>query len=234
MSHPFFASKAKISRAKKLLREFEAEAVPFIAANPVQFKFTVIDEPGQRGVGMEMTPPTIPESISTIFGDVIHNLRAALDIAACELVTAAGKSAKSVYFPFSEFPSDLPEMIKKKNFRRAGPKAVALLESLQPYVGGNAPLRAIHDLDVQDKHQSLIPTASAFVSPAWQIFDENGNFAPRLAEEISMDSNFRFVFPPDCALTGQDVIPTFHEMVKLVDGIIGAFEQLSRDASFPG
>ena len=54
----------------------------------------------------------------------------------------------------------------KKNFDRAGPDAVRLLRTYRPCTGGNATLRALHDLDVQDKHQAFIPAISTAPMPA--------------------------------------------------------------------
>jgi hypothetical protein len=44
---------------------------------------------------------------------------------------------------------------------------------MKPYKGGNIALRAIHDLDVTDKHQALLPVLSGVSLPLGQIFKTN-------------------------------------------------------------
>jgi hypothetical protein len=44
---------------------------------------------------------------------------------------------------------------------RCGNDVVKVLKSLQPYKGGNKLLRTIHDMDIADKHQSLITVFGA-------------------------------------------------------------------------
>jgi hypothetical protein len=64
-----------------------------------------------------------------------------------------------VYFPFSKTQADFQRMFAKRHMDRATPQAQALIHTLQPYPGGDDDLRAIHDLDIIDKHQMLIPAA---------------------------------------------------------------------------
>lgn len=82
----------------------------------------------------------------------------------------------------------------------------------------------IHDLDVQDKHHSLIPGVMTFASPALSCtMTLAGRISPLSA--IQAPSNdLRLIFPED--LTGQELIPTLHELVELVAGIVEAFKAL--------
>jgi hypothetical protein len=45
--------------------------------------------------------------MGAIVGDIIHNLRAALDLAACDLVRIRGGNDNGVYFPFCNEPDEL-------------------------------------------------------------------------------------------------------------------------------
>jgi hypothetical protein len=170
---PFEASDLKIARARKHLQELETEIAAFFSAKP----FRLIVEPWEHNASLgyvthawvvrikgEITP-----MVSTIIGDVFHNLRTSLDLLACDLVSIAGKSAKNVYFPFSENESGLLEMIKSKNLNRAGPEVVRMVIDLKPCRDGNKLLRAIHDMDVLDKHQALVPVVAGGASPAARI-----------------------------------------------------------------
>lgn len=227
----FSGSKAKIARARKLLTELEAALAQFVGTNPVTIQSVSVENDG-RSFSVRINVEGVPANISAIFGDVIHNLRTALDVASCELVRSAGRSDKKVYFPFSDKLVDLEKMIQDKNFNRAGPMAVSLLYSLQPYRGGNLSLRAIHDLDLQDKHQKLIPISQSYASPVIRIIE--GSNPPRFELYSTEISDYALVFPPESSLYGEKVIPTFVRLVELVDGIIADFQKLATDPLFPG
>jgi hypothetical protein len=58
------------------------------------------------------------------------------------------------------------------------------IEKTAPYKGGNEGLRAIHDLDLLDKHQALVPTI-AIVSLPWPVPIHEGpqNFTTTIAKD---------------------------------------------------
>lgn len=228
MKHPFSASKAKIRRAKKLITELDTEIAAFLATNPAKCSAEILTAPdGRQQVTISMSAEPVPEEIGLIVGDVIHNLRAALDLMACDLVRAKHSNDKSVYFPFCEQPEDLDKMVKQKNFNRAGPEAITLLHQLKPYRGGNAALRAIHDLDVQDKHQSLIPALMGFASPVISLWDDDGTRNLSIVGDSTKATDYKLTFPSMNALAGQAIVPTLHDLVQLTDGVVETFRALA-------
>jgi len=74
----------------------------------------------------------VPLEFSAILGDSIHNLRAALDLLACELVRLNHQSDADVYFPFANSAADFPAMMVRRHMDRASSQAQALLHSLAP------------------------------------------------------------------------------------------------------
>src|SRR5665213_2124187 len=165
LKHPFHAPNIKIERALKHVAELEAEVESFVASDVFNIGAPGLNIPGKIIFATHLTIPPVPPVMSAILGDIIHNLRSALDLTACEMANANGQDIEGVYFPFCRSVDGLDEMIKRRKFDRAGPGAVALLRELKPYHGGNAALRAVHDLDVRDKHQSLIPGVMNVASP---------------------------------------------------------------------
>jgi len=117
-------------------------------------------------------------------------------------------------------------MIKSRKFHLAGEGAVAFLRELKPYHGGNFALRAIHDLDVRDKHQSLISTATSIISPGMQMWDKDGRYNPAIVGESTIASDIIMTFPAGASFQGLGIIPTLHELVQLVTGIVEAFAAL--------
>jgi hypothetical protein len=169
-----------------------------------------------------------PEHLGAIIGDIVHNLRAALDLTACDMIRAAeGKDANvdRAYFPFCQGAEDLDDMIRARQFHRAGERAVQVLRGLKPYRGGNAALRAIHDLDIQDKHTSPILAKTTVSIPIVRTVDNHGTIT-RIAFGPNL-SKITVVFPPGSVLAGQEIIPTLHKLVELALGVIETFRSLA-------
>lgn len=158
MTDVFFASELKVDRAKFHLSTLQSEIDKYIESNP----FKVVVEQDETSSNHKWTlrvSHDIPFIFAAIIGDIIHNLRASLDLLAAQAVIHNGGNPKDVYFPFSHNEESLDEMIKKRKIKRAGDHIVDLIKNLQPYKGGNEKLREIHDLDITDKHKTLIPVA---------------------------------------------------------------------------
>lgn len=106
-----------------------------------------------------------PLRLSAILGDIIHNLRSALDHLAYQLVwVGTGKSPSNhVYFPIAD---DRPKYLEQRSrqLKGAAAAAVATLDGLCPYKGGNDGLWRLHKLNNIDKHRVLITAGSAFQS----------------------------------------------------------------------
>jgi hypothetical protein len=133
-----------------------------------------------------------------------------LDLLAVEVVARNNSNTKGVYFPFADSADNLQGMVTRSNFKRASRTDQATLRSLQPYTGGNHLLRSLHDLDIQDKHHSLVPNVSAVTTPRIGVkLDPNGepigfaegNVELELADPTEAPT-VKFVFPPDSAFPG--------------------------------
>jgi hypothetical protein len=115
-----------------------------------------------------------------IFGEIVHDLRSALDQLVCQFVILNGGVPDREHSfpvrgkePANGFGVEVRrEWIDNGGRRRHGPlfgvsdKAVALIERSQPYKGGNTSLVSdLHELWNADKHQTLIPTTLVHETP---------------------------------------------------------------------
>jgi hypothetical protein len=156
---PNFADTArKIERPNHHLFEFERIAKAFFDKHPWNTGML----PEQRGkrfvIPVGERRPFPDRAFSLIIGDIVHNLRTSLDyiLAACAI--AHGNSIDQTEFPFGLRRSDiLPRM--KRRVRPAGDVAEALVLAARPYRRGNELLWAMAELDRQDKHRLVVPTA---------------------------------------------------------------------------
>lgn len=223
MTEIFEDSTLKVQRAKRHIQELTDVIDTWNRESPPEWNFELKhSENGEFAVKFDAHLPAIPKVFGAIIGDIIHNLRAALDLMATALVIKTGGNGAGVYFPFADDQTNLDDMIKRRNFHRAGDRAVDLLKTLEPYKGGNLLLRAIHDLDVDDKHRNIIEQMKQNTSPVIQFREGK---LPTVAPDS--ESPTTLTLGKDSPLAEREIIQTLHEMVELVEGIIEAFAALS-------
>jgi hypothetical protein len=163
-------SRAKVQRAKEQFRDLIAKASDFVGLNP----YGVVTEDnlktGER-IWRARVSRQIPPEWSLVVGDIVHNLRAALDYTAWQLERLNGQAEKrSTQFLVWDKGAARPttasavreqETLRKAQIRTFGEAAMALMESLQPDSRGNPnwrlhPLWMLHQLDIWDKHKLLV------------------------------------------------------------------------------
>ncbi|HEX6204497.1 MAG TPA: hypothetical protein VFZ29_01640 [Solirubrobacterales bacterium] len=149
----------KLDRAKHHIRDLEAARQRFFDANPYDLWEKENLETGQRELVVKRADP-VPDSLSLISGDVIHNLRSALDHLIWQLVVANGgepndKTAFPIWQSETKYKSGRPGYAK--GISKA---ALKILDGLKPYEGGNDALWRLHKLDIIDKHRLLLTVAA--------------------------------------------------------------------------
>ena len=97
--------------------------------------------------------------IALMIGDAIHNARSALDILLCDIARLRGKSTDNVKFPITQTKEDLRKRLLKSPFPRLGTDVSDAIMKTKPFRnGGNAVLRVLHEYDIIDKHELLLPS----------------------------------------------------------------------------
>jgi hypothetical protein len=111
--------------------------------------------------------PTLSFDVISLAGDVIHNLRSALDHLANQLAlvgcpTLTDKELRQIEFPIAETLKKY-EDDKARKVKGMRPEAVKAIDDLKLYKGGNDPLWRLHELDNIDKHRTLFTVAHDFL-----------------------------------------------------------------------
>ena len=174
---------AKIDRAKKHLEELKLAVKGFLATNPYKVAATH-DEKGRPAYFLGDVTDT-PIEIAQITGDVIQNLRSALDHLAFQFFPSGkeGTPADSkIYFPVKEGEKEYLDW-RKKNERWLTPETTNAIDSIKPYQKGNDSLWQLHKLNVIDKHRMLIMVGSSYGG-----FDAGADIAHRFKN--SFGKNF--------------------------------------------
>lgn len=108
--------------------------------------------------------PEVPPTVAVIAGDILFNLRSALDHMTFQLVTAnpAVTSKKDIFFPFGESKAEYMASERRRIVETFAPEAVKRMDALKPYKGGNDTLWRLSRLNNIDKHRLLITTSVRF------------------------------------------------------------------------
>lgn len=168
----FRASHLKVNRAAHHIDELNAEFAAYTATAPLKLVWEQIDwierfesiyPSNSKLVGLvSRIHNPVPEKLAPIIGDVVHNLRSALDIMMTEVVLNhdAGAVTRLLCFPMWEDDSKKKNALSKSQVGRAAPIVQTLVEAWEPFRGGRSRLFALHELWNLDKHRSIIPVMS--------------------------------------------------------------------------
>jgi hypothetical protein len=169
-------------------------------------------------------------------GDVVVNLRGALDHLAYQLTKAHRpritiKEERKIFFPICDDATGY-EKARKTVIKFVGPDAIKLIDALKPYKGGNEALFRLNELNNINKHK-LLPTIERLVlcHDAWigkrflYKFGRpqfSGIFArPKVNDYVLVGG--RETITKLRPGRREAMLPTLHYLVQYIDGIIDAF-----------
>lgn len=228
--------RVKIERAKKHLKDFEIEAESFRDAY-THVVGTETDPKTLQAIQYFAKLPVSRFDVLAIAGDVIQNLRSALDHLAYQLVEAGQcrplgeKIGSRVAFPIIEKSAEY-EGFKRRKMKGARKAAIKAIDALKPYKGGNSALWDLHYTNNVDKHRHVIRVApdylfegSGFDGRFWQkaanpLFE--GIFGPEV-DKNSQFSTKKSRRKPKISKR-QPLLVFLREQVKFIDDLVGTFE----------
>lgn len=160
----------------------------------------------------------MPPEIPFVLGDLIHALHSALDYLVCSFVESVGKAPKTSHaFPiFSDqtlYNRKAPQML-----RYVPDQAINLIESLQPYHGGEGfALGRLYELSIEEKHRALL-LATSFPFPEYVGHNRPADESSGIGFRLSATYDEAYIdLPIDPANTREDFDPHFTTKVTLVE-----------------
>jgi hypothetical protein len=160
---------AKMDRALEHVKQLDLWYDSWVASNPRTFTTEYNAKGGAKGVKLHLPNP-VPITVGIILGDIVHNMRCALDHLAGAVAVKNSRSTKGVYFPIAPDVASLPAAVADK-LRKCPQSFRDFVMGHQPYKGGNDALYALHQMDILDKHQVVIPSG---VGADVHIWADNG------------------------------------------------------------
>ena len=165
MVSPVEQIQLKITRSKRHLGELQNQVSAFFASAPYQVATKRDPGTGQL-IYFVSRVEEVPLMIAVVAGDLMQNLRSALDHLAYRLVlagTAGATPVRHVYFPIADSVEKYEE-IKGSFLAGVRPEAIMAIDAVKPYWGGTDALWRLHKLNIIDKHRLLLMVGSAFRS----------------------------------------------------------------------
>ncbi|HEX4068401.1 MAG TPA: hypothetical protein VHZ09_20445 [Acidobacteriaceae bacterium] len=228
--------RVKIERSEKHLDELEAA---ILSLGEVTFKTISLEyEPGTGKPRMEFRPlhvygPDIP----AIAGDVIHNLRCALDHLAYHLVTVGitfgerrTENWADIQFPIFH-SEDSYKAGKGRRIQGMRREAIEAIDRVKPYKGGTDALWLLRKLDNTDKHSFIIATGEDVIVGGVPLKTYEPYFAslgiPKGNQDVNLSSQEALVEP--AVGRANALLPTLHKLTELVSHIVTDFLPLLRD-----
>lgn len=163
--------RVKIEWAKRHAHTLEVEIRAFLDSNPYEVG-TKLDPHIANSIKYYIVSVReTPNTILLIAGDILFNLRAALDHLAYQLAWVNGtrdtKVLRGTYFPIFDDATRYKAgaYVKVQGMSQA---AINAIDATKPYKGGNDTLWKLHRLNNIDKHRFLITSGfhvAAFIPP---------------------------------------------------------------------
>lgn len=180
----------KLNRAKQHIDEVETVCQAFFATNP--YKVRPYRDPETRKMLYVLDSfEEPPDRLAVIVGDVVQNLRAALDHLAYVLFeTSPNFNPKKSYFPIAENAAkyESEALGKVKGFRQ---DVIDAISKIEPYGGGRGELLwKLHSLSITDKHKLLLTVLGQYRS-----ISLNAIFT-QMWEQMGVHGGFPKDFPP--------------------------------------
>lgn len=174
MAHPLESAWAKADRAFEHAKTLDAATKCFIKGKP--YRVVVEFEPETRWHVAKVEVEDVPIRFSAMFGDIIQNLRSALDHLAWQLArrllgTIPREKWGGIAFPTSPNWTTEAEFLAASLFAFIDTDAVNILKRLKPYPGGDRAtnhLPVLAGLSNYDKHRVV---AGTFVSQSPSDFE---------------------------------------------------------------
>jgi hypothetical protein len=226
--------RVKVKRAEKHLHDLAAD---LLAARNV--RTTVVGpkldaHTGQATRGFVILPRLPFDAIATA-GDIVHNLRSALDHLAYQLViVGSGKEpSRRVEFPIAkDFATYAAEKVRKVEGMR--PLAIQAIDNVKPYKGGNEPLWRIHELDNIDKHRTLFSVAHDYLffgdwfDGDYWFKTDTPHFAGVFDQQMENDVQLEIdkAVGETKGASGNSLLPSLHQLVDFTDELITYFKPL--------
>ena len=246
ISGPFESSWRKIARAEEHYDELRRKIDEFVQEDPYERVIEPNAESSEQVVHKIRLTKPLPFAIADITGDIVQNLRNALDNAGYAVSVASGKAdPKFSAFPFAGSLAQMPNSLGRS---KDLPQPIqSLFFGFQPYFGGDDMLWALNEMCIADKHKMVLPIGTSavrvganvhgkgyFSMPDPHVWNREKNEMELITVRADTEFNYEFDFRLFVAINGirvvdgKPVLSVLHQMGCKVHSIMTVIDLESR------
>lgn len=157
--HPLDGAYARLERAREHLANLEGQIASFRDDQSARFEIDLVPGTQKLRIGANRRAAAPPPIFRILIGEIVYNLRAALDYLVYELaILDSGSSKSGTQFPIEQTAKGFADR-RRRFLNGLTDDHVAAIERLQPYAGSEWAGR-LASLSNPDKHRHLTATAS--------------------------------------------------------------------------
>lgn len=136
----------------------EAEVTKYTDSDPLEVYWQMgLERLNPSRIYKTRVREPVPKSIQIHAGTIINEMRAILDSLVVTLAARNGHlDSNDTYFPTAKSANGFRDPRVQRKFRRLSDADKQTITNLQPWLGGNDVLYALHSSDIIRKHQRLI------------------------------------------------------------------------------
>ncbi|MGQ0582776.1 MAG: hypothetical protein ACT4O6_12625 [Reyranella sp.] len=150
------SARRKVQRAETLMVELGNAINVYLARRPYTYFDDVDPATGEPAISIKLSEP-VPLAIGEVCGDVIANLRAAVDHAATALAALNGQGPANIYFPIADGKGEFGAKAAQKRLNVFTSEVRAFIETWEPFRWGKGhSWWALHRLENTNKHRNYI------------------------------------------------------------------------------
>ena len=167
MSSNIAGAWAKLERAKQQLQDLGLEVDKLLQIGA--YRIVGEHQPDRQRYVFKLLGPPVPDMIAVLTGEIIHHLRCCFDHVAWAIAikgNAPERRRRQIGFPVCDTAEKFNEAVRRGSLHDPSGIYTPLIEALQPYKisdPDNSILKAIHDLDIADKHRLLVVVSHTLV-----------------------------------------------------------------------
>ena len=241
----FEASRHRIHRASQHIRDLKAALEAYCKTDFCRIGVEADTKDAVSVLGLEIKRP-LPGDVPLMLADAVHNLRAALDALACDIVKSGGKpSTRYTRFVFESSREKLVVALAAGTLKAARPDLLDLIvNNVKPYKGGDDTLCGLNDLDIDERNRPIVPVFAVTSLHTVSMRDQDKNIVkigkldigtrgdftvPTTTGPVQLanyaSASFVALFDKGTAFDGQPVVPTLHRLSELVTSIVDKIQQ---------
>ncbi|MGA8735806.1 MAG: hypothetical protein WB558_17950 [Terriglobales bacterium] len=219
---------AKVKWASEHIRNLQAVCDRFDESHPYRIEREHDTQAGQLVYYLRSIKP-VPQEVPLIAGDILSNLRSALDHCIWHLVqrNATLPNRRDVYFPIRDSATDYQLPGFRRKIQHLGQDVIDVLDQIKPYKGGNDELWRLKELNNLDKHKLLVTIASVHPARSETLADRekarDGWAREHPGKTFPFPDNIRRFIPADAP---KKTLKTGDELLRVPDSEMNEQPQL--------